>query len=243
VTADARTAAEAAGFPYRSALIVGAGPGISASLARHLRAAGAEVCVASRNLEKLRPLALEIGAHAFSVEAASSESVASLFRAATERIGDIDVVAYNAGARVTGPLVQLEPSAVEKAIAVTAFGGFLVAQQAAMRMVPRGRGAILLTGATASVKGFANSAAFAMGKFALRGLAQSAGRELGPKGIHVAHFIIDGAVRSPARQAPSDQPDSTLDPDAIAQTYMDVLRQPRSAWSQEIELRPWVERF
>ena len=110
-------------------------------------------------------------------------------------------------------------------------------------MVPNGRGAILLTGATAGVKGFANSAAFAMGKFALRGLAQSAARELGPKGIHVAHFVIDGGVRSSQRPDPADRPDSMLDPDAIAQTYVDVLRQPRSAWSLEVELRPWVERF
>jgi len=231
------------GFPYRTALIVGTGPGISTSLARRLRAAGVEVGVAARRLEKLRTLAADNGAHAFEVEATSAESVASLFSAATERLGDIDIVAYNAGARLPGSLLELDPRAVEKAIAVNASGGFLVAQQAARRMVPRGKGAILFTGATASVKGFANSAAFAMGKFALRGLAQSAARELGPKGIHVAHFIIDGAVRSPARPSPSDQPDSTLDPEAIAQTYMDVLRQPRSAWSLEIELRPWVERF
>jgi NAD(P)-dependent dehydrogenase (short-subunit alcohol dehydrogenase family) len=126
---------------------------------------------------------------------------------------------------------------------VGAFGGFLVAQQAARLMVPRGRGAILFTGASASVKGYALSAPFAMGKFALRGLAQSAARELGPKGIHVAHFVIDGGVRSSQRPVPPEHPDSLLDPEAIAQTYLDVLRQPRSAWSLEVELRPWVERF
>lgn len=231
------------GFAYRTALIVGAGSGISAAVGRSLRARGVEVGLAARNVEKLRALEKETGAHTFGVEAASPESVAALFRTATDRIGDIDIVLYNAAARLAGSLVDLDPSAVQKALAVTAYGGFLVAQQAATRMLPRGRGAILFTGATASVKGFANSAAFAMGKFALRGLAQSAARELGPKGIHVAHFIIDGTVRSPAALARSDQPDSTLDPDAIAQTYMDVLRQPRSAWSQEIELRPWLERF
>ncbi len=123
---------------------------------------------------------------------------------------------------------------------ITAFGAFLVVQQAARRMLPQGHGAILLTGATAGVKGFANSAAFAMGKFALRGLAQSAARELGPKGIHVAHFVIDGAVRSASRP---DTADNTLDPDAVAQTYLEVLRQPRSAWSLEVEMRPWVEKF
>jgi NAD(P)-dependent dehydrogenase (short-subunit alcohol dehydrogenase family) len=230
-------------FPYRTALIVGTGPGISTSFARRLRSVGVEVGVAARNVDKLQPLAREIGAHAFRVDAASTDSVADVFRSATARMGDIDLVAYNAGARAQGSLVDLDPSAVEKAIAVSAFGGFLVAQQAAKLMVPRRHGAIVFTGATASIKGFANSAAFAMGKFALRGLAQSAARELGPQGIHVAHFIIDGAVRSPSRPDRSDQPDSTLDPDAIAQTYVDVLCQPRSAWSWEIELRPWVERF
>jgi NAD(P)-dependent dehydrogenase (short-subunit alcohol dehydrogenase family) len=230
-------------FPYRAALIVGTGPGISTSLARRLRSIGVEVGVAARNVEKLQPLATEIGVHAFKVDAANPESVAGAFRNATARMGDIDLVAYNAGARTQGSLVDLDPSAVEKAIAVTAFGGFLVAQQAARLMVPRRHGAIVFTGATASIKGFANSAAFAMGKFALRGLAQSAARELGPQGIHVAHFIIDGTVRSPSRPDHTDRPDSTLDPDAIAQTYLEVLRQPRSAWSWEIELRPWVERF
>jgi NAD(P)-dependent dehydrogenase (short-subunit alcohol dehydrogenase family) len=228
---------------YRTALIVGAGPGISASLARRLRAAGLRVGMAARNVDKLKTLAAEIGAEVFAVEAANRESVANLFRTAGERLGEIDVVVYNAGARVQGPLAALDPAQVEQALAVSAFGGFLVAQQAATRMLPRGQGAILFTGATASIKGFAQSAPFAMGKFALRGLAQSAARELGPKGIHVAHFIIDGAVRSPARAPRGDQPDSTLDPDAIAQTYLDVLRQPRSAWSHEVELRPWVERF
>ena len=171
------------------------------------------------------------------------ESVAQLFQQVCDRMDEPDIVVYNASARIQGPLAELDPSAVQRALAVTAFGGFLVTQQAAKRMLPRGHGAILLTGATASVKGFAHSAAFAMGKFALRGLAQSAAREFGPKGIHVAHFIIDGGVRAAHRQDPADRPDSTLDPEAIAQAYIDVLRQPRSAWSQEVELRPWVEHF
>ena len=110
-------------------------------------------------------------------------------------------------------------------------------------MIARGFGAILFTGASASVKGYAQSAAFAMGKFALRGLAQSMARELAPQGIHVAHFVIDGAIRNPGRVEPPDRPNSMLDPDAIAANYLHVLRQPRSAWSSEIELRPWVERF
>ncbi len=150
---------------------------------------------------------------------------------------------YNAGARLRGGIAELDPAMVQNTLAIGAFGGFLVAQQAARRMVPRGRGAILFTGATASVKGFALSGAFAMSKFALRGLAESTARELGPKGVHVAHFIIDGAVGGAVRNEPADKPDSFLDPDAIAQSYVDVLRQKRSAWSFEVELRPWVETF
>ena len=227
-------------LPYRTALIVGAGAGISASLARGLAAAGLKVGLAARNADKLAPLAAEIGAQTFAVDASDPAAVERLFTDADARLGEPDVVVYNASGRTRGPLVELDPQAVLKAITISAYGGFLVAQQAARRMTPRGKGAILLTGASASVKGFALSAAFAMGKFALRGLAQSAARELGPKGIHVAHFVIDGGVRSATRP---DQGDNMLDPDAIAQTYIDVLRQPRSAWSLEVELRPWVETF
>ncbi len=230
-------------FPYRSALIVGTGPGISASLARRLAGFGVKIALAARNVQKLDALIRDTGAQAFAADAANPQSVARLFDQVRDRIGEPEIVVYNAGARAHGPLAELDPEAVQEAVAITAFGGFLVTQQAAKRMVPRGHGAILLTGATASIKGFAHSASFAMGKFALRGLAQSAARELGPKGIHVAHFIIDGAVRAAHRPDPADNPDSTLDPDAIAQSYVDVLRQPRSAWSHEIELRPWAERF
>jgi NAD(P)-dependent dehydrogenase (short-subunit alcohol dehydrogenase family) len=230
-------------FPYSAALIVGAGAGISASLARRLSALGVKVGMAARDIGKLGPLLAETGAAAFAADASKANSVAALFEEATKRIGEPDIVVYNASARVPGPLAELDPAAVELALSITAFGAFLVAQQAARRMVPRGRGAILFTGATAGVKGFANSAAFAMGKFALRGLAQSAARELGPRDVHVAHFVVDGGVRGAHRPEPADRPDSMLDPDAIAQTYIDVLRQPRSAWSLEVELRPWLERF
>lgn len=227
-------------LPYRAALIVGTGPGISASLARRLSLAGLKIGLAARDVEKLAPLAAETGAETFAVDATDAAAVERLFQDADARIGEIDVVVYNAGARVRGPLADLDPDEVRYALDVSAFGGFLVVRQAAKRLAPRGRGAILLTGATASVKGYAHSAPFAMGKFALRALAQSAARELGPKGVHVAHFIIDGVVRSAARPDPAD---ATLDPDAIAQTYLDVLRQPRSAWSFEVELRPWSETF
>jgi NAD(P)-dependent dehydrogenase (short-subunit alcohol dehydrogenase family) len=230
-------------FPYRSALIVGAGPGISASVARGLAALGVKIALAARNVQKLDALIRDTGARAFATDAADPASVANLFDQVTAQVEEPDIVVYNAGARLQGPIAELDPQAVQRSMAITAFGGFLVTQQAAKRMVPRGRGAILLTGATASIKGFANSAAFAMGKFALRGMAQSAARELGPRGIHVAHFIIDGGVRAGHRPDPADKPDSTLDPDAIAQAYVEVLRQPRSAWSHEIELRPWVEHF
>jgi len=232
-----------ANFPYRTALIVGAGSGISASVARGLAAAGVKLGLAARNVEKLAPLAAEIGAETFAADASAASAVARLFEEADARLGEPDIVVYNASARAPGPLAELDPDAVAKALAISAFGGFLVAQQAARRMIPQGRGAILLTGASASIKGFARSAAFAMGKFALRGLAQSAARELGPKGIHVAHFVIDGGVRSARRPDPAERPDSTLDPDGIAESYLAVLRQPKSAWSLEVELRPWVESF
>lgn len=231
------------GIPYTTALIVGAGSGISAAVGRALASAGIKVALAARTPAKLDLLAAEIGAKTFAADAAAPDSVAQLFADVDATLGPPDLVLYNASARVRGPIVDLDPQEVRKAIEVSAFGGFLVVQQAARRMLANRHGAILLTGATASVKGFALSSSFAMGKFALRGLAQSAARELAPQGIHVAHFIIDGGVRSPARPEPADRPDSTLDPDAIAHTYLSVLRQPRSAWSWEVEVRPWVENF
>lgn len=230
-------------FPYGTALIVGAGPGISTSLARQLSARGVKVALAARSIDKLKGVANETGAKVFAADAAQPASIAALFDNVADVIGDPEVVIYNASGRVRGPLTELDPEEVQRAIAVSAFGGFLVGQQAARRMLRRGRGAILFTGATASIKGFSQSAAFAMGKFALRGLAQSAARELGPKGIHVAHFVIDGAIRSSIRPESPDKPDGMLDPEAIAQSYIDVLQQHRSAWSQEIELRSWTESF
>lgn len=228
---------------YRTALIVGVGSGLSASLARTFKEAGMTIALAARRANALVGLANETGGKAFACDATKHADVARLFAAVEAAVGAPDVVVYNASYRTRGPLVELDPAEVEKSLIVTAFGGFLVAQEAVKRMLPRGHGAVLFTGASASVKGYAQSAPFAMGKFALRGLAQSMARELSPQGIHVAHMVVDGGIRSLARAEPPDKPDSMLDPDAIAQTYLDILRQQRSAWAWEIELRPWVERF
>jgi NAD(P)-dependent dehydrogenase (short-subunit alcohol dehydrogenase family) len=228
---------------YSKALIVGAGTGLSASLARALTREGLVLALAARNAAKLAGLCRESGAHAFACDATQPDQVARLFDDVERKIGSPDVVVYNASARVRGPFISLAAEDVERAMRVSAFGGFLVAQQAARRMLPLGYGAILFTGASASVKGYPESAPFAMGKFALRGLAQSMARELNPGGIHVAHFVIDGGIRSATRTEPMDRPDSMLDPDAIAENYLNILRQDRSAWTWEIELRPWVEKF
>jgi NAD(P)-dependent dehydrogenase (short-subunit alcohol dehydrogenase family) len=228
---------------YRTALIVGVGAGLSASVARAFSKAGMAIALAARRAGDLSALAAEVRGKALACDATEPGQVAKLFADVESAVGAPDVVVYNASYRTRGPLVDLDPPEVAKSIAVSAYGGFLVAQQAAKRMVPRGHGAILFTGASASVKGYAQSAPFAMGKFALRGLAQSLARELSPQGIHVAHIVIDGGIRSARRVEPPDRPDSTLDPDAIAQSYLDLLRQHRSAWAWEIELRPWVEKF
>jgi NAD(P)-dependent dehydrogenase (short-subunit alcohol dehydrogenase family) len=228
-----------------TALIVGAGSGISAAFARALARDGYKVALSARNTDKLDALARETSAVMIAADAAKPEDVAKLFAETDRALGRLDVVLYNASYRTRGPLLELDPAEVKKSIEVSAYGGFLVGQQAAKRMVQQGGGAIFFTGASASVKGYAQSAPFAMGKFALRGLAQSMAREFQPKGIHVAHFVIDGGVRNAERGRPADPaaPDGLLDPDAIAQSYMAVLKQPRSAWSLEVELRPWVERF
>jgi NAD(P)-dependent dehydrogenase (short-subunit alcohol dehydrogenase family) len=226
-----------------TALIVGAGKGLSASLARACAKRGMKVALAARNPEKLAALVAETGAKAYACDASQPDAVQALFRAVDADLGAPALVVYNASARARGPFVELDPAAVAKALEVSAYGGFLVAQETAKRMLPLGRGSILLTGASASVKGYAQSAPFAMGKFALRGLAQSMARELAPKGIHVAHFVIDGGIRQPGDTRAERGPDGFLDPDAIAQTYLQIHDQPRSAWTWEVELRPWTETF
>lgn len=228
---------------YKNALIVGAGAGLSASLARLFLKEGMSVALAARSAEKLAEFVSATGAKAYNCDVAKRDEVEALF-AALDKAGETpDVVVYNPSFRVRGALIDLDPAEVEKTLAITAFGAFLVAQQAVRRMLKKGQGVIVFTGASAGVKGYAQSAPFAMGKFALRGLAQSMARELHPQGIHVGHVVIDGGIRSARRPAEPDKPDALLDPDAIAQDYLHLIRQPRSSWSWEIEVRPWVERF
>jgi NAD(P)-dependent dehydrogenase (short-subunit alcohol dehydrogenase family) len=226
-----------------TALIVGAGSGLSASLARVLTDAKMKVVLAARDTGKLVGLAQELGALAVACNAAEPSDVDRLFETIDAQLSAPSVVIYNPSYRSRGPFVELERQTVLTTLLVTAYGGFLVGQQAARRMLSAGGGTIIFTGASASVKGYAQSAPFAMGKFALRGLAQSMARELAPQNIHVAHIVIDGGIRSPLRPEPASHSDTMLDPDVVAQTYLYLLKQQRSAWTWEIEVRPWVERF
>jgi NAD(P)-dependent dehydrogenase (short-subunit alcohol dehydrogenase family) len=226
------------------ALIVGAGAGLSAALARRCAGEGMDVVLAARDTQKLGALARETGAVLIACDASRVDEVDKLF-AAVDAGGDrLDLVIYNASGRARGPVAELDPAAVDNAIRVTAFGGFLVARQAATRMLRQGHGTILFTGASASVKGYPNSSSFAMGKFALRGLAQSIARELQPHNIHVGHIVIDGGIAKAGDPRANERgPDAMLLPEAIAETYLQLHRQHRSAWAWEIALRPWVENF
>ncbi|MEQ1949842.1 SDR family NAD(P)-dependent oxidoreductase [Mesorhizobium yinganensis] len=226
------------------AVIAGAGPGLSASLARLLSREGFGVVLAARNVEKLGPLLAETGAQAVATDVSDPASAAHLFEVA-DSAGSLALTVFNAGVRARGSITELDAEEVRKALLIGAYGGFLVGQQTARRLLKRGSGSIFFTGATASVKGFPGSAGFAMPKFGLRGLVQSMARELAPKNIHVAHFIVDGGIASEAtgRSAVSDPPDRWLSPDAIAEAYLAIHRQHRSAWTWELELRPWVETF
>jgi NAD(P)-dependent dehydrogenase (short-subunit alcohol dehydrogenase family) len=226
----------------KSALIVGAGSGLSAALAHALTKDGYQCTLAARNIDKLAALCTQTGATSVKCDVGQAGDIEKLF-AQIDRGAPMDVVIYNPSARVRGPLIELDPARVAETLAITAFGGFLVGQAAAKRMLKAKSGTILFTGASASVKGYAQSAAFAMGKFALRGLAQSMARELHPQGVHVGHVVIDGGIRSATRAVPADNPDSLLAPEAIAEAYLHLIKQARSAWSWEIEVRPWVEKF
>lgn len=228
-------------------LIVGAGAGLSASIARRFHAEGVAISLAARNTGKLSEIVNDTAAEVYQCDASQPDQVDVLFANLDKsRTGAPDVVVYNPSFRVRGPFTELDPDEVFRTLMVTGYGGFLVARQAAIRMSKAGRGVIIFTGASASMKGYAMSAPFAMGKFALRGLAQSMARELQPKGVHVTHVNIDGGIRSdtrPERHDAPGKPDSMLNPDAIADTYWHLANQHRSAWTQETELRPWLENF
>ncbi len=228
-----------------TALIVGAGPGLGVALARRFKAAGMTVAVARRQADQLRALAAEIDGHAFACDATDADAVAALFEEVVAALGPPDLVVYNAGAFRPGSVLEIEARDFETCWRVGCLGGFLVGQQAARAMAERGHGSIIFTGATASLRGGANFANLAVGKFGLRALTQSLARELGPRGVHVAHVIIDGQIRSErtAHLAEGRPPDGLLDPAAIAEAYYQLHRQPRSAWTQELDLRPWVEKF
>lgn len=222
------------------ALIIGAGAGLSASLARRLHARGHNLILAARDTSDLEELRAKTGARLIDCDASLREDMARLFQVVDAVEGPLDVAIYNPSARIRGAVQDLDPEAVERAILVTGYGAFLMAHHASRRMLPEGHGALLFTGASAGVKGFPNSSVFAMGKFALRGLCQSLARELHPQGIHVGHFVIDGGI---AKSGADNEGEAMLDPEAIAESYLHMLDQPRSTWSWEIELRPWVERF
>ena len=226
-------------------LIVGVGPGLSASLARLAAKEGMQVALAARKAEKLDALAKETKARVHACDAAEPAEVERLFAAVENESGAPNWVVYNASYRTRGPIAELDPAEVKKAILISCYAGFLVGQRAAKSMLKQGGGSIFFTGASASVKGYAQSASFAMGKFGLRGLAQSMARELAPKNIHVAHFVIDGGILRPGGddRASARGTDGMLHPDAIAETYLHIHRQHRSAWTWEVELRPWVENF
>ncbi len=222
-----------------SVLIVGVGQGLSASIARLFSSKGMKIVLGARNLEKLEDLKKEVNAETVECDASNIESVKNLFKETDNKIGTPNLVIYNASWRPSKNSIEdLEPEEVQKAINVTTFGAFLVAREATKRMLKRKNGSIFFTGATAGIKGFANSAPFAMGKFGLRGLAQSLVRELHPKNIHIGHFIIDGVI---GKKSMGDY--QMINPDEIAKIYLDFYNQDKSAWSWEIELRTSVEKF
>ena len=229
-----------------AAVIIGTGEGLSASLARKLHARGHKLVLAARNTDKLSELQKATDAVLVECNAVEAADMERVFLEADKTGEPLDIAIYNPSARVRGGITELDPEEVKSAVLITGYGAFLMAQEAAKRMLPQSSGNILFTGASAGVKGYPNSSTFAMGKFALRGLAQSLARELHPQGIHIGHFVIDGGIRNfnrPERIDAADNPDSMLDPEAIAESYLHFIDQPRSSWAWEIELRPWVEKF
>jgi NAD(P)-dependent dehydrogenase (short-subunit alcohol dehydrogenase family) len=229
---------------HGTALIVGAGKGLSASLARRLASEGFRIALVARDVDKLASLAKETSAKTYQGDARDPAVIENIFDRVERELGPLELVIFNAGERYRGPIDELVPEKVLDAYRTTAFAGFLTAQAAAKRMFAQGSGSIFFTGATASIKALPQSVPFSMPKFALRALAQALARELAPKNIHVVHFVLDGGLASSwARPDDTGPADKWLDPDAVAQAYLDAHRQHRSAWSWEIELRPWVETF
>lgn len=230
------------------ALIVGAGPGLGYALGRRFACAEMHVALAARQAERLNTLAIECSGtlhhgRAYPCDATCEADVLALFEAVARELGEPDLVVYNAGAFVARSLLETSTAEFEASWRVGCLGGFLVGREAARRMLakPQPQGTILFTGATASLRGSAGFHNLAVGKFGLRALAQSMARELQPHGIHVAHVIIDGRIRPPTVAA--DTSDTLLDANAIADTYYRLHCQPRSAWTHEVDLRPWVEKF
>lgn len=228
------------------AVVAGVGPGLGRALCERFAAGGMQVAMLARSVDRLKDLAAgNDRLHALRCDVADADSVTAAFARIAAELGPPELVVFNASTFRRAGITELEPAELERCWRVGCLGGFLVGQAAARLMRPRRSGTILLTGATASRRGGLGFAAFAIPKFGLRALAQSMARELGPEGIHVAHVIIDGQIRSPRYEPLLAErgPDSLLEPTAIAETYWQLHRQPRSAWSLELEVRPWVERF
>jgi NAD(P)-dependent dehydrogenase (short-subunit alcohol dehydrogenase family) len=229
----------------KTAVVVGVGPGLATALVRTFSKEGYTVVAASRSASDLPRFGDEAGRVVpIDCDATSEADVERLFEAAA-KLGPPEVAVFNAGAFVRGSVLETEPTEFERCWRVGCFAGFLVGQAAARRMIERGAGTILFTGATASLRGGAGFVNLASPKFALRAVAQSMARELGPKGVHVAHVVIDGQIHSEryAHLAAERGPDSLLEPDAIAAEYLALHRQHRSAWTHELDLRPWSEKF
>src|SRR5271167_4968486 len=229
------------------AVVTGVGPGLGAALARRF-AKGYAVAINARKPDFLRSLAVEIrgaGGQVLEVPADIGDpaQTAAMFRAIRERLGAPEVLLYNAGSGSWGTVVDITPEQYEKDWRVNALGAFVSAKEVAPDMIARGRGVMLFTGATAGVKAGPKSVSFGPAKFAMRGLAQSLSRDLGPKGIHVAWINVDGSIDIPGRKVGNYTSEDMLDPDAIAETYWHLAHQHRSAWTMELEVRPFKEKF
>ena len=229
--------------------MAGAGEGLGRSIAGRFAREGYAVALAARNADRLTRLAKEIGASAFPSDLASESDVTALFRGVEAKLGAIEAVAFVAATRVQGPFAEMSAEDFERVWRQSCFSGFLVGREAARCMLPRQRGSVIFTGASGSTRGRAHFAAFAAAKAGLRFMAQSMARELGPKGIHVATVLIDGAIdsermwRDYRERMEQLGADGALPPDAIAETYWQIHSQPRSAWTHEVDLRPWKEPF